>query len=166
MLELLDRLEGARPTGPNRWLARCPGPNHENGDRRPSLSVRLIEGDRWLCFCFAGCSTFAVCGALGIRLGDLFHDGRAKREYVTGKDRVGRPVPRIRPGDFLELLNHEAGVVAFIAADMVTHPSRVEDEMWDRLAEAYRNISRLRSECMAFDVASSVDDRIAARVRG
>jgi hypothetical protein len=166
MLALLEKLDGVRPTGPNRWLARCAGPNHENGDRHPSLSVRLVEGDRWLLYCFAGCQPLDICNALDIMLGDLFHDGRAKRDYPDGKDRTGRHVPRVRPADFLEQLNHEAGVVAFIAADMIAHPLRVEDETWDRLAEAYRRIAALRAECMAYDTASSVEKRVAMRVGG
>src|SRR5690349_2287606 len=101
MLPLIERLDGARSTGPNRWLARCPGPNHEHGDRHPSLSVRLIDGDRWLLYCFGGCTVYDVCLALGLKYRQLFHDGMAKREYINGKDRGGNPVPRIRASEFL-----------------------------------------------------------------
>jgi hypothetical protein len=151
MIDLPGRLEGVTSPGPNRWLARCPGPLHEHGDRHRSLSIRLIEGDRWLLYCFAGCRPLDICTAIGISLSNLFHDELIRREYTHGKDRRGKAVPKVRASEYLEHLNHEAGVVALIAADMIMHPSKIldGDEVFDRLAEAYRNISRLRAECMA-----------------
>lgn len=147
MLHLLERLDGVKPTGTNRWLARCPGPNHENGDRRPSLSVRLIDGDRWLCFCFAGCSTFEVCTALGISLADLFHDRLIRREYVHGKDRNGNAVPRIRASEFLELAAHEVLVATLLVHDL-TEGQPADSTIRDRLAEAYRKLSSARAEAL------------------
>jgi hypothetical protein len=148
MFDLLARLDGTKSTGTNRWLARCPGPNHEHGDRHPSLSVRLIEGDRWLLYCFAGCTAFEVCTALGLRFGDLFHDRIAKREYVNGKDRNGNPVPRIRATEFLQLAAHEAFVVTLIAADMIDGKT-IDPQAWERLAQAYRRLSDACAEVRA-----------------
>ncbi len=67
---LLAQLEGVRAHGTERWQARCP--SHE--DRSPSLSLRLAEDGRILAHCFAGCSVHEVCGALGIRVAELFAD--------------------------------------------------------------------------------------------
>ena len=36
---ILDRLDGVRPTGDGRWIARCPA----HDDRSPSLSIREAE---------------------------------------------------------------------------------------------------------------------------
>lgn len=67
MSALLDRLEGLKQTGPDRWLARCPG----HDDKSPSLSLRRVH-DRWLVHCFAGCDASDVLAAVGLSLSDLF----------------------------------------------------------------------------------------------
>jgi hypothetical protein len=81
---VLSKLEGARPSG-NGWAARCPA--HE--DRKPSLSVAGGEGGRALVRCHAGCSTEAVCEALGLTLADLMPP-RNDPQVLFG----GRPVPK------------------------------------------------------------------------
>ena len=68
---LLSRLEHVRQTAPDRWVSRCP--SHE--DHRPSLAIRLLDGDRLLLHCFAGCSVHEVVDALGLCLSDLFPSG-------------------------------------------------------------------------------------------
>ncbi len=63
--ELLDRLH-ARKNG-SQWMALCPA--HE--DKNPSLSITQKSG-KILLHCHAGCSSTAVCEALGIHIEDLF----------------------------------------------------------------------------------------------
>jgi hypothetical protein len=63
---ILSRLGGVRHSGDG-WIARCPA----HGDHNPSLSVRETVG-KILVHCHAGCTTEAVCAALGIHLRDLF----------------------------------------------------------------------------------------------
>jgi hypothetical protein len=63
---VLARLPSARRRG-KEWRALCPA--HE--DREPSLTVALKNG-RVLLHCFAGCSTEAIVGALGLTASDLF----------------------------------------------------------------------------------------------
>lgn len=79
---LLARFDRHRKTAAG-WEARCPA--HE--DRRPSLAVSETE-DRVLIHCRAGCTTEAVCSALGLTLADLFHDRGA------GPSRRGVHAPR------------------------------------------------------------------------
>ena len=57
------------------YAARCPA--HE--DRKPSLSISEGSGGRILVKCQAGCATEAVTGALGLRLADLFVNGKGKK---------------------------------------------------------------------------------------
>lgn len=57
---LLRRLDRVRKTTYG-WQARCPA----HDDRRPSLSVRVLDGVVVL-HCFAGCSRREILGALGI----------------------------------------------------------------------------------------------------
>jgi hypothetical protein len=55
-----------RPSG-NGWSSRCPA--HE--DRQPSLSIAEGDDGGALIHCHAGCTTDAVCAALGMQLADL-----------------------------------------------------------------------------------------------
>ncbi len=52
------------------WQVRCPA----HDDKTPSLSIR--RGDRWwLTFCHAGCSTQAICAAVGLQVAELALEG-------------------------------------------------------------------------------------------
>lgn len=64
---LLERLQGVRQRGPDRWVAVCPA----HADSDPSLSIR-DQGDRILVHCFAGCSPLAIVEAIGLEMRDLF----------------------------------------------------------------------------------------------
>lgn len=72
--ELLPLLQNVRQT-PQGWASRCPA----HSDKSPSLSIREVEGRRILLHCFAGCTTQEVCGAIGIRITDLFNDALASK---------------------------------------------------------------------------------------
>ena len=129
---LLDRLEGVRATGPGRWVARCPG--HQ--DKAPSLSVREID-DRTLIHCFAGCAAADVLAAVGLCLSSLF-ENRQPFEAPSKPTRV--PLR-----DLVPLLRHEAHVVAFVGADMLLSRA-IDQDSWDRLAEALRRIEGVSHE--------------------
>lgn len=59
------------------WLARCPS----HADSTPSLTVSQGKDGRVVVHCFAGCTTEAIVGALGMGMQDLFpaKDRSAKR---------------------------------------------------------------------------------------
>jgi len=101
--KVLDRLEGIRPSGEGRWMARCPA--HE--DSRASLSIRETTEGRMLMHCFGGCPTQDVLQAIGLDFGDLFDKPLAHH------------LPPIRGGfnarELLELTAHEAHVAAMLA---------------------------------------------------
>lgn len=50
------------------FMAQCPA----HDDRNPSLSVKRADDGNVLVHCFAGCTTEAICSALGIKVRDLF----------------------------------------------------------------------------------------------
>jgi DNA primase len=131
MADIVSRLEGVRETGPDRWLACCPA--HE--DRRPSLSIRLLE-DRWLLHCFAGCEALSVAQALGLSLSDLFKNHRHR----------GPSHRRIPASDALASLDQEVHVLATIAADFLDHRT-IDEATWQRLATATRRIGDARAVC-------------------
>ena len=64
---LLSRLEGVRPSGRGRWMARCSG----HTDKRASLSVRETDDGRVLAHCFGGCGIDEVLAGAGLTLADL-----------------------------------------------------------------------------------------------
>ena len=67
--QLLGRFERVRKIRDG-WQVRCPA----HDDRTPSLSIR--RGDRWwLTFCHAGCSTRAICAAVGLEVAELALEG-------------------------------------------------------------------------------------------
>ncbi len=78
--QILDRLDSAKPTGENKWLACCPA----HPDRKPSLSIGLGDDDRVLLSCHAGCSTEEIVAALALELSDLFADGDWRANGANG----------------------------------------------------------------------------------
>lgn len=88
---LLNRLEGVRQVGPEKWVARCPA----HPDRSPSLSIRL-DGDRILLYCFAGCPVSRIVEAIGMKVSDLFLDSPRKAKKKE------RPTFRLLAAKILE----------------------------------------------------------------
>jgi hypothetical protein len=103
---LLDKLEAVRPTGPGRWLARCPA----HADTVPSLSIRELDDGRVLVHDFGECTTEAVLAAVGLRFDDLFPE-RAPFDHCVQRER--RPFNAL---DVLQAVEHEALVVAICAS--------------------------------------------------
>src|SRR5690606_20731894 len=120
-----------RETAPGRWVARCPA----HDDYNPSLSIR-DAGEKLLIHCFAGCSPLDIVHALGLELSDLFADPRRTGEATHLRRSTSGRIPA---RDVLVALDHEAHVVAMIAADV--HRGRaINQESWDRLALAVSRI--------------------------
>jgi hypothetical protein len=101
---ILDRLDRVKPTGPGRWVARCPA--HE--DRTPSLSIRETDDGRVLVHDFGGCNTEDVLAALGLQLCDLF-DAPVGHQLAPARS-------RIPARDLLELVSFEIDVAVIILA--------------------------------------------------
>jgi hypothetical protein len=132
---ILDLLENVRETGAGRYLARCPA----HDDNRPSLSIRVIEGDRTLVHCFAGCTALEVVNALGLEYRDLFHDSEIRRF-----DWKRRDVPRLSAAEKLELVEHELTVGALILSATVDLRT-ISQSDWTRLAQAASRIGKARN---------------------
>lgn len=104
---LLERLEGVRKIGAEKWIARCP--SHE--DHSPSLAIRECNDGTTLIHCFALCSATEVLAALGLELRDLFP---ARLEHGIKPKR--RPFD---PMDVLRCIAHEVQIVACLVADIL-----------------------------------------------
>jgi hypothetical protein len=137
---LLERLEGARQTGPNRWIARCPA----HGDKHPSLSIREVDDGRVLLHCWAACGTDQVLTAIGMAMADLFPPRQPEHHR--------RPIPkrsRWDGNDAWTCVAHECAVAAVVAADAAAgRPVSPEDaeRAWlasDRLVDALTTLEIL-----------------------
>jgi hypothetical protein len=124
---LLERLDGVKKTGPDRWVARCVV--HE--DRSPSVSVRELPDGRVLVHCFAGCKNEEILDAIGLHWSALFPTDWAGKDF--------RRAPGIPASDVLRCVAGEVTLVLLIARDMeqglIPAPKDIE-----RLAVANRRI--------------------------
>lgn len=78
---ITSRVDNCRPSGKQRWMARCPA--HE--DKSASLSIRELDDGRILIHCFAGCSAGAIMQSVGLEMADLMP------ESIGNKAGVRRP---------------------------------------------------------------------------
>lgn len=105
-MNILERLDGVRKTGSDKYVARCPA----HADKTPSLSVREMSDGRVLIHCFGGCETEDILAAVGLTFRDVM------------PERLG-DFPRVRPAftasDALQALARESGVVALAVANAV-----------------------------------------------
>jgi hypothetical protein len=127
---ILDRLEAVKRTGPNSWLAKCAA----HPDRRPSLSVREVEG-RVLLHCFAGCEVEAILAALDLDMADLFAQPLG-HHYPPSHS-------RIPARDLLEILSEEVSV-AYDVTSQIRAGRTVSAEDWERFGKAVDRIHAAR----------------------
>lgn len=72
-LEAFDHAGRRRKAdGAGGFLVSCPGPNHDRGDRNPSLHLSTGRDGRVLLTCYAGCDTGDILHAVGLAPRDLF----------------------------------------------------------------------------------------------
>jgi hypothetical protein len=110
--DLRQRLNGVRDTGPDTYVAACPGPLHKRGDQRASFSVRVLADGRVLAHCHAGCPINDVLAALNLQVDALFPPRGI--DHRSPPERQPFPV-----ADVLRALSIEALVAAIIAGDIV-----------------------------------------------
>lgn len=103
----LSRLSKVRKTGADSWIACCPA----HDDKRPSMTIRVLDDGRTLCHCFAGCSFEEILAASGSNISDFFPE---KPLYHRAKP-LRRPFPA---ADVLECLSFESSVLYFAACHM------------------------------------------------
>lgn len=132
--KLLPRLDSARKTGPDRWLACCPA--HE--DERPSLAIQDTPDGVLLLHCFAGCEIESIVGSAGLRMADLF-PASGPDCFVSSSARAHR----LSAGEALALIDHDALLVS-VATNDILHRRSIDQETWDALTDAARRIGRAR----------------------
>lgn len=108
----LARLEKLKKS-PGGWIAACPA--HE--DRSPSLSITETHEGHVLLMCFAGCTAFEICAALGLREADLFDRDDCSQTHL----------PRIPRLDREEISLQVWFAAVFVADLRAGHPVRDAD---------------------------------------
>ncbi len=68
---------GAKWSSDSQFTGHCPVDGHAHGDATRSVSAGIGNGGRILVKCFAGHTAEQICGALGIRVADLFPKAQA-----------------------------------------------------------------------------------------
>lgn len=84
--QLIDRLDGVRKTGADRYIAKCPA--HDDGD--PSLSVRELPDGRILIKCFSGCGGLDVLTSIGLEWSDVMPDDGLFQPIAERREREAR----------------------------------------------------------------------------
>ncbi len=105
---LLEKLDGVIETGNRHWRAKCPA--HESHSR--SLSLSEAEDGRILMHCFAGCESFSVLSAIGMRLSDLFPDsGKSHGKTHTNPAHAAYAAMNREAALALDVLDHESLII-------------------------------------------------------
>lgn len=82
--EIMGRLRKPKQINDSTWQACCPA----HDDSRPSLSITQAPSGKILFHCFAGCETFDILAAIGLKWGDISPDDG----YKTDKSVLAREI--------------------------------------------------------------------------
>lgn len=130
--DLVARLEKAKRTSRDSWLACCPA----HKDRTPSLTIRALDDGRILIHCFSGCGAADVMAAIGLETADLFP------ESLGNLDRVRQPFTAT---DALRALRREVAVCALSSADLAEGKPVDHERLFlasERIADACEYIQK------------------------
>lgn len=132
---LLPRLNRVKATSGDSWLASCPGPLHENGDKHPSLSIKQTADGTVLMHCYAGCQTSEVLSAIGLTVGDLFPASNKPQAPLNSRQRkrYGQALAALRA---LELET----MIICVAAERVLAGDPIDREEMNRTLIARERI--------------------------
>ncbi len=131
---LLQRLARVRSRGVGQWVASCPGPLHERGDRSAGLGIRQVD-DLVLINCPAGCTAAEIVAAVGLSLADLF-----ERPLTTSAIAPVRQPPF--PAQMAQRLLHFATVL-MLAAEDLRHGKRLSSADHQTVRTAYEELEAL-----------------------
>lgn len=139
---VLSRLPDAKHTSPGRWRTACPVCGERN---KSTLSIGEGDTGAVLLKCWkSGCDPEAIAHALGLDITELFPP---KADAGNGTP----PLKRRRllsAQQALDLLDHEAGIVAVAACD-IARGVQLTDADKDRVLKAAARITTLREEVLS-----------------
>lgn len=129
MIYILERLRKLRKISRQKWQACCP--SHD--DNTPSLSIKLSD-NCLLLYCHAGCTIHDICGALSIKITDLFLN---RKDINTVND--------WKKARFQEALINERLIVAMYKNRCTTHQriSKQDDLRYQKAVERIQKIEEI-----------------------
>lgn len=143
----LSKFPSVKATGPNKWMAR--GLCHD--DKSPSVGIKLINDEKIIFHCFAGCSAEEVLSSIGATWEDVFPD-RIKARYhgVDGYDRyrARKEAPRFSRYELFPKLVLEARILHTAMEDMRKGVIHTPADTY-RIHVAMETISNLNSEVLS-----------------
>lgn len=75
---ILDRLQGVRPIGRDKWKAFCPVHENPPVGHRQSVTVSRGRDGRALIHCHAGCAFPSICKAVNLTARDFYARGAVR----------------------------------------------------------------------------------------
>jgi len=135
---LLQKLEGLRKTGPNKWLAKCPG----HDDRSASFSIKFTDDGNILIHCFAGCDKENILSSIGLTFADLFPPRNA-RDFDPTKPRP-KP-PKFTASEMIRLCVFESTVISLAMSSILEGVKLANSEI-ERVKQATDTIDEIRRE--------------------
>lgn len=144
---LRSRLKGVKQHG-DRFMAVCPA--HQ--DMSPSLSLSQTEDGRALVYCFAGCKTRDVLGAVGMEMRDLFPESVSQEQRKQFR-RI--KLQAVRGSEFLIIeaakaeaktgaLSEESTARLALAQERVDHLTRQLEELGIAETPPYRALREVK----------------------
>ncbi len=144
---LRSRLKGVKQHG-DRFMAVCPA--HQ--DKSPSLSLSQAEDGRALVYCFAGCKTRDVLGAVGMEMRDLFPESlsqeqrkqfrRTKLQAVRGSEYL--IIEAAKAEAKAGALSEESTARLALAQERVDHLNRQLEELGSVETPPYRSLREVK----------------------
>lgn len=135
---LLGKLQNVKKTS-NGWSACCPA--HEDG--RASLSVSEGDNGHALVHCFAGCTTDAICSAIGLRLSDLMPAANTLPTPVkpnTESKKAKRTIAEVARYDYCDESGNLVFQVVRYAPKGFRQRRRKPDGGWDWSVKGVRTV--------------------------
>lgn len=111
LAEILPFFPEGKRIGEGRWLCRCPGPNHSNGDCKPSLSIFSKSSGSCYLHCFCGCRLGDILRRAGWKPTTMSEAPQQRRivatyDYTTETGILGYQVLRTEPKGFWQRRPH------------------------------------------------------------
>lgn len=143
-----------RPQADGRYVGECP----THGGRELKLSIRQ-HGDRAKVHCYKGCDDRDILGAIGLDVGDLYDEPRARNGHRVNGATVGQgeldlqtPTAAPSPWDGLPIVDHHRQVLesSAIAAEVARAAGVYSITAVTQLPEQFAKYGRKAVPALAF----------------
>ncbi|MGZ8235348.1 CHC2 zinc finger domain-containing protein [Methylobacter tundripaludum] len=135
--KLLDRLDGVKRTGNNKWMAKCPA----HDDKHASFGVKITEDGRILLNCFAGCDKESILVSVGLEFSDLYPPKPESFNY--GKP-ASKP-PKFSAHEVVKIAVFESTLIVLAIGQLMT-TGKINAKDLDRVNTAITTLDAIRAE--------------------